>query len=111
LGIRASARLIDSLVNPIYRVMPQSTRLPAIAFPLIGFFALFAGRRRYAYAARGISIHGFIDGAARVVGLVVTLTVLCLALVSRELDRQRLGVDLYRASEPHLATGREGAAQ
>jgi hypothetical protein len=63
-------------VNPIYRVMPQSTRLPAIAFPLIGFFALFAGRRRYAYAARGISIHGFIDGAALVVGLVVTLAVL-----------------------------------
>jgi hypothetical protein len=67
---------LDSLVNPIYRVTPESTRLPVIAFPLIGFFALFAGRRRYAYAGHGISIRGFIDGAALAIGLVVTLAVL-----------------------------------
>jgi hypothetical protein len=67
---------LDSLVNPIYRVTPESTRLPAIAFPLIGFFALLVGRRRYAYAVRGISLRGFFDGAALAIGLVATLAVL-----------------------------------
>jgi KAP family P-loop domain len=66
----------DSLVNSIYRVTPESTSLPAIAFPLVGFFALFAGRRRYASGVRGISLRGFIDGVALTVGLVVTLAIL-----------------------------------